>query len=146
MSNIILDPTDVVKDIKSLDEENTYKSAVRALTLQFLQKRLDNSNSIENAKSMAVQKIIDSLAGDADIPVSTLLRIVDTLGSQNSTDLGNILNRMAPGSSKGNGGGDTYNIFQSPEPAPAPQQAASPELYKLLDSLVQISESIAKKD
>lgn len=144
MSKVILDTAEVMKDITSLDEENTYKSAVRALTLQFLQKRLDNTNNIESAKSLAVGRIINSLASSEDIPVSTLLRIVDTLGSQNSTDLGNILNRMSPGNQKG--GGDTYNIFQSTEPTPQPQQTANPELYKLLDSLVQISESIAKKD
>lgn len=143
MSNVLRNTSGVIRDANSLvTDEADYKSQVRVLTLEFLKKRMDNTASIESAKMLAVNKLMDALANDEDIPITSLLRIVETLGNQNSVDLANILGKMSTNSGKSEG--NTYNIFQSPEPTPQPQQTGNPEVYKLLDSLVQISEAIAK--
>lgn len=125
-------------------DEEQYKSQVRLLTLQFLQKRLANSAVMEEAKQLAADRLREALLTD-DLPVSMLLRIIDSLGTQNTSDLNSIMTRMS-GSGQNKQSGDVYNIFNTSEAKPAQQVNISPETFKLLDNLVQISESLTKKD
>lgn len=125
-----------------VDDGGEYRKTLQAATLQFLNKRFENTKMIENAKQRAISQLVERFEDEEDdIPISQLLSIIRTLGDQNVVDLNVVAGVGKGGKTEG---GDTFNIFnQEPQrPQSESRQEIPPGIFQKLDSLVQISEAI----
>jgi hypothetical protein len=115
---------------------------LRAMAKEFVEKRLANTKSAEDIRSVALQRL-DTALKDAEVEIrpGLLLDIIDTLNNSTKDDFETI---VATGSKDGTGrtSGDIYNMFIGG--AEQPRQALPQAVYPVLDGLVMAADAIVR--
>lgn len=120
---------------------------IRLLAKNFVEKRLQNTKSVEDIRAKALYKLSVRL-DDPELKITTtgLLDIIDTLNNSSKEDMNTIMKASSGDSTKNpNGGSNYYNIFM-----PQGSQNTTPILnsnqFSLVEKLVAASAAIIENN
>jgi len=143
------DKTSLVEEAKSLDISPTQEafnrsSQLKELASQFIKNRLENSNTIETTKKLAIDRLALSIS-TIESP-RMLLQIIQTLDEQTSKDL-MIMSESGKSSEKSSGSLGVFNLFMggstssSDNTDPSDKSTSlSREAVALMDTILEITE------
>lgn len=118
---------------------------LQQLAASFFSERIKNSSTIEAVRAKAAGMLINKI--DDETSPTMLMRIIESLGELNGADFQAILAATSGGGKPGLPGaaGGVTNIFMPASGSPtghSPPAAVTTDTMKMLDSLVQIAETV----
>lgn len=88
------------KDLQKIEHYETRKEVIDYLRDQFVAQRIETSSKQEKLRELTIEKILRRLDGE-NVPLMTLVKLLESLGKGNEADLTSILGK--PGSGAPNG-------------------------------------------
>lgn len=114
---------------------------MQTLAMRFMQKRLENSKSIEDIRKAAIAQL--STKVNEDSKPGFLLNVIEVLGDQSANDLNALMKAQSGGA--GRPGGTSVSMFfgMPSEAGPVPAGPALPkEAYQQLDRLLIAADAV----
>lgn len=84
------------KDLQKVEHYETRKEVIDYLRDQFVAQRIETSSKQEKLREMTIEKILRRLEGE-NVPLVTLMKLLESLGKGNEADLTSILGKPGPG-------------------------------------------------
>ena len=128
------------KTLKSLENIKDRDEFVDKVKQDFVAMRLKTSSKVEEARLILIEKIMEKMEKEKDLPVMALLKILETISSGGEADLKSLLSK-----------GNSINMQMGNNIAPSPTQVIdiTPEkgqsmkqIGQTLDAMKAISTSV----
>lgn len=84
------------KDLQKVEHYETRKEVIDYLRDQFVAQRIETSSKQEKLREMTIEKILRRLEGE-NVPLLTLMKLLESLGKGNEADLTSILGKPGAG-------------------------------------------------
>lgn len=84
------------KDLQKVEHYETRKEVIDYLRDQFVAQRIETSSKQEKLREMTINKILTRLEGE-NVPLLTLMKLLESLGKGNEADITSILGKPGPG-------------------------------------------------
>lgn len=125
--------------IAELDTDSN--ASMQTLAAQFMQKRLENSKSIEDIRRVAINQL-STKVNDESKP-GFLLSVIETLGDQSANDLNALMKAQSGGNGRGQGASVSLFFGMPNEAGAVPVGPSLPkEAYQQLDRLLIAADAV----